>query len=434
MRAAIIKLSRKRVYKALESCLVTGHLTIREGDCVRRFGSVDGGPSVAITVVSTAFWVRLCWDLDLAVSEAYMEGEILVENLRGLMELYLLNREGFERLDTWPGRVWCTLVGLHTVMFGQTLLRAKANSEVSYDFSNEFFAGFLGAEMLYSCPFFSEEDGGPYGDLNSGSVPGDLERAAAAMIHEVVLKARLTRDDKVLEFGTGWAAFAIQAVKETGCEVHTLTLSRPQKALAEKRIEDAGLQDRIHVHLLDYRNLPKAFKAAFDVFVSIEMLEHVGQNHLRNYFSIVNDSLKPRGARAVISTSIRPEARYTRIQRLDFGRKYLWPNASLPSLLKVLSAASGGSSKRLEIHEIVNHGPHYGRALRTWGERFDRNLPVEVLHRILQDRPSFSITQDIERLRRMWIWYFAWAAAGYSQGYVERTTLVLLRPDITLLK
>ena len=46
-----------------------------------------------------------------------------------------------------------------------------------------------------------------------------------------------------------------------------------QKALAEERIKEAGLEDRVRVHLLDYRDLPAEFEKAFDAFVSVEMLE-----------------------------------------------------------------------------------------------------------------------------------------------------------------
>lgn len=46
-----------------------------------------------------------------------------------------------------------------------------------------------------------------------------------------------------------------------------------QKALAEERIKAAGLEDRIRVHLMDYRELPSEFEKAFDAFVSVEMIE-----------------------------------------------------------------------------------------------------------------------------------------------------------------
>jgi cyclopropane-fatty-acyl-phospholipid synthase len=55
-----------------------------------------------------------------------------------------------------------------------------------------------------------------------------------------------------------------------------VTLSKEQKKLADERIAAAGLQDRVRVHLMDYRSFRKTFpelEHQFDAFVSIEMLE-----------------------------------------------------------------------------------------------------------------------------------------------------------------
>ena len=64
-----------------------------------------------------------------------------------------------------------------------------------------------------------------------------------------------------------------QAVRSFGAEVDTLTLSIEQKTLAEERIRAAGLQDKIRVHLMDYRDMPLEWAGRFDAFVSVEMLE-----------------------------------------------------------------------------------------------------------------------------------------------------------------
>ena len=65
-----------------------------------------------------------------------------------------------------------------------------------------------------------------------------------------------------------------------GCKVDTLTLSVEQKELAEERIKQAGVEDRVTVHLMDYRNLPREFKKQFDAVVSLEMLEVNGAGGL----------------------------------------------------------------------------------------------------------------------------------------------------------
>jgi len=77
----------------------------------------------------------------------------------------------------------------------------------------------------------------------------------------------------VLLFDSTNFLFVYQAARSFGCEVDTLTLSIEQKILAEERIKETGLEGRIRVHLLDYREIPAEFEKAFDAFVSIEMLE-----------------------------------------------------------------------------------------------------------------------------------------------------------------
>lgn len=54
--------------------------------------------------------------------------------------------------------------------------------------------------------------------------------------------------------------------------IDTITLSSQQLALAEERIGAAGLSHRIHVHLMDYRDMPSEWEHAFDRVVSVEML------------------------------------------------------------------------------------------------------------------------------------------------------------------
>ena len=70
-----------------------------------------------------------------------------------------------------------------------------------------------------------------------------------------------------------YALMYLQAARSFGAEVDTLTLSIEQKTLAEERIRAAGLQDRIRVHLMDYRDMPIEWAGRFDAFVSVEMLE-----------------------------------------------------------------------------------------------------------------------------------------------------------------
>ena len=68
-----------------------------------------------------------------------------------------------------------------------------------------------------------------------------------------------------------------------------MTLSIEQKKLAEERIKAAGLENRIRVHLLDYREIPAEFEKAFDAFVSIEMLE---VSYIQKFFFFFLDVIR----------------------------------------------------------------------------------------------------------------------------------------------
>ena len=63
---------------------------------------------------------------------------------------------------------------------------------------------------MYSCALWSEAEGGVRGDLIQGPTEGDLEAAQMRKIHHVLQAARLKPGDRVLEFGTGWGALAIE--------------------------------------------------------------------------------------------------------------------------------------------------------------------------------------------------------------------------------
>ena len=88
----------------------------------------------------------------------------------------------------------------------------------------------------------------------------------------------------------------------------SLTLSKEQKELAEQRIRDVGLEDRITVLLCDYRALETPEEGLFDKVVSIEMLEAVGREYLVTYFNCVDKLLKKDGGIAAFQCITIPEA------------------------------------------------------------------------------------------------------------------------------
>jgi len=285
---------------------------------------------------------------------------------------------------------------------------------------------FLSEEMMYSCAIWGDEEGGIQGDLQPDLKSDGLEAAQQRKLRHIFRQARLKPGQRVLEFGTGWGGLAIQAVRSHGVQVDTLTLSIEQKTLAEERIKEAGLQDSIRVHLLDYRNIPPEFKQAFDAFISIEMIEHVGPKYYNTYFKLVDYALKPRNATAVVSSSTFPEGRFSDYQGEDFGRKYFWPGANLPSATALIQAAHSAAQGRFTLYSVDNHTAHYPRTFRSWDRRFKANITQDIVSNefpALQDNAEYAI------FMRKWEYYFAYIGAAFLKGYINCHMLTFVRGE-----
>lgn len=121
-----------------------------------------------------------------------------------------------------------------------------------------------------------------------------LETAQIRSVHNIIRLANISSSDHILDIGCGWGHLAMEAVRLTGCRVTGITLADEQKALAEKRIKAAGLDDRITILLCDYRNAPKP-PGGYDRVVSVEMVEHVGAKYMKGFFGKISSLLKPEG-------------------------------------------------------------------------------------------------------------------------------------------
>ena len=257
------------------------------------------------------------------------------------------------------------------------------------------FAAFLSEDMTYSCPIWLPKSDPRW-------IEESLEDAQETKLQRFISLARIKPSDHVLEIGTGWGSFAIAAVRKTGCRITTLTLSREQKELAEKRIAAAGYMENIKVLLCDYRTLPVPQTGAFDKVISIEMLEAVGREYLKTYFECVDRLLKRDGGIAVFQCITIPETRYEAYSRgEDFIQKYIFPGGHLPTVSQLVENIVQGSSGTLIVDEILNIGGHYAKTLRVWRKKFDRNFENWIKPALL-DAHSKMTDSDVDMFRRKW--------------------------------
>lgn len=257
------------------------------------------------------------------------------------------------------------------------------------------FAAFLSDDMTYSCPIWRSTS-------DPEHLHESLREAQDRKLQKFIDGAKLKSTDHVLEIGTGWGSFAIAAVRQTGCRITSLTLSREQKELAEDRIAEAGLTDKIEVLLCDYRALPMPKEGPYDKIVSIEMLEAVGREFLDTYFECINKLLKPERGIAVFQCITMPETRYESYSKgEDFIRKYIFPGGHLPTVSQLVRSIERGSSGTLVVDELINIGGHYAKTLRLWREKFERNFNSKIKPALLEEHEGMT-QKEVDLFRRKW--------------------------------
>lgn len=317
-----------------------------------------------------------------------------------------------------------------------TLANARLNISAHYDISNAMFSAFLSEDMTYSCPIWAESTG-------AKPIEESLESAQKRKLQYFIDQAKIKETDHVLEIGTGWGSFAIEAVKTTGCRVTSLTLSREQKELADDRIAAAGLTDHIEVLLCDYRALPMPNEGPYDKVVSIEMLEAVGREFLEIYFNCVHKLLKPEGGIGVFQCITMPEARYEAYSKGDdFIRKYIFPGGHLPTVSQLVSNVEKGSKGTLVVDAVKNIGGHYAKTLRLWREKFEKNFDNVIEPSLLSEHRGMS-RRDVGLFKRKWQvslqaicrlrkltsrqYYFTYCEAGFNTKTIGDVIMTVAR-------
>ncbi|KAK0464494.1 CFS1-like protein [Desarmillaria tabescens] len=419
-----------------------------------------------LRVVNDVFWIRLCTMGDLGFAEAYMYGDVECDDLVSLFHIFLDNRDNLSNMNSKASYLFTLPQKITSYRFLNTISNSRSNISAHYDISNDMFAGFLSEDMTYSCAIFEDLDG----DLKSGAdhrlfsgaeglqrlsseeqMPTEiindrllmsendpLYRAQMRKLTHIIKKAKIMPGHRVLEIGSGWCSMAIliaQTIPDT--TVDTLTLSVEQQTLARQRIQEVGLQDRISVHLMDYRNMPAEWEAAFDRFISVEMIEAVGKEFLVTYWEQVDWALKKKGAVGVVQVITIPEARFERYMReVDFIRKWvshyqgesspqlssrtvqIFPGGFLPTLVLLFETLQTGSNGSLIVDSVSNIGPHYARTLREWRKRFLLAFESKIVPALQRQYPDVMSgpngRSQIEVFKRKWIYYYCYCEVGFT--------------------
>lgn len=223
--------------------------------------------------------------------------------------------------------------------------RARRNARFHYDRSNHFYEQFLDSRMVYSCAYFADRR-------------WSLDEAQVAKLDYICHKLDLRTGDLFLDVGCGWGALLIHAAERFGASTVGCTLSAQQLAYARAAAAHRGLQGRVLVEDLDYRDVP----GPFDKIASVGMYEHVGRRRLGRYFETLARLLEADGL--LLNHGIaRPEDARDDGSTV-FLQRHVFPGGELPKLGDIVRSAERSG---LEVLDVENLRPHYALTCAAWG-------------------------------------------------------------------
>jgi cyclopropane-fatty-acyl-phospholipid synthase len=343
-----------------------------------------------------------------AIGEAYVEGKVQIEGaMRDLIDatVGMLPGNPAETDTSW----WSRLQHRTKSRGSHSLRKDAAQIEFHYDVSDDFYALWLDARRVYSCAYFRTPE-------------LTLAQAQEAKLDHICRKLMLQPGERYLDIGSGWGGLLLWAAEHYGVDATGITLSKNQHAHVQRLIEEKGLQGRVRVELLDYRQLPDA--QPFDKISSVGMFEHVGAANMPTYFHKIHTLLKPGGL--VLNHGITSgELNYRQLGAGmgDFIEKYIFPGGELLHVTHVLreTAAAG-----LEMVDTESLRPHYARTLWAWSDALEAQLGVAL--EVLQ-RNGGRQAENAERVLRAYRLYLAGSAMSFEQGWISLHQMLSTKPD-----
>ena len=389
----------RRALTALASSLRHGTLTVSESGRTSVFGSrSEGVVEARIEVHDASFWRRVITHGGVGIGESYFMGEWDSDDIVAVLRLLTLN---LDRINHLSRRLAALREALRRPRWRRNTTTRETDREniaAHYDLGEEFFKLFLDPSLAYSSGVFPAAE-------------STLEEASTEKFDRICHKLDLGSDDHVVEIGTGWGGFAIHAASRYGCHVTTTTISPNQFAYATSAVHEAGLDHLVTVLNRDYRDL----EGTFSHLVSIEMIEAVDWRQYEGYFATCERLLRPDGL-AALQCIVIDDREFERYKtRQDYIRRYIFPGGGLPSTLAMNRAIATATD--FDLVDIEDLGAHYVRTLDLWRERLDAHADE-----------ARSLGFD-ERFIRMWRFYFAYCAAGFTERHVSVVQMVLARKD-----
>jgi cyclopropane-fatty-acyl-phospholipid synthase len=207
-------------------------------------GKPDLNKPLTVKLLNKNLNWKLVLNPDLNFPEAYMRGEIQIENA-SLLDFLNLTSENIGRGEI-NAFGYCIKKILHTWRYLTNYNlpgRSKKNVKHHYDIGEELYDLFLDKKhRQYSCAYFLKED-------------ESLEDAQQNKINHIIKKLNLKPGQKVLDIGCGWGGFAFEIARQSQCEVKGISLSENQIKSCKNKAKELNMDNQVYFEPCDYRKI-----------------------------------------------------------------------------------------------------------------------------------------------------------------------------------
>jgi len=384
--------SKKIAFSALKM-IKYGKIVVTDYDQSKYIFGNDENLIVFVKINRSDFFKKIISRGSIGMAEAYMNNEFETDNLSKLIELTAKN---IEIVHKFSGILDLSFINYLKNLFNKnTKSNSKKNISKHYDLGNEFFSLWLDDTLTYSSAIFENDK-------------LDLEKAQINKYKKLTSLIKPKIGDKVLEIGCGWGGFAEFIGKNYDVKLDCITISKKQFDYAKNRIYKIGLNEKINIKMQDYRDV----KNKYNSIASIEMIEAVGQEYLKNYFQSIKKYLKDDGKAAIQAITIDDKLFNRYKKKEDFIQKYIFPGGFLPSKNSLVEYAK---KTGLEFAQCNSYGVHYSNTLKIWREKFFKSW--EHI-----SKQGFDNT-----FKRMWNFYLSYCEAGFRSKNIDLIQFSLLK-------
>lgn len=364
----------KSFYKKLFKDLFSDPCTVQfwDGDS-EKYG--DGESKFKIIFNEPLPASEIAKDPSMTFGEAFMSKKLDIEgSIEDVIESLYNNKNSFLR----NSEKYLKLLS----KFTNNLKKSKENIEYHYDIGNDFYKLWLDETMTYSCGYFKSKD-------------DTLETAQRNKVGHILKKLNIKPGQTLLDIGCGWGELIIEAAKQYKAKALGVTLSNEQYRKVKERVEKEGLQDLVDVKISDYRELKNV---KFDRIVSVGMAEHLGKEHISEYFESVNNMLNEGGISLIhCITGVDRGGTNTWID------KYIFPGGYVPAFKELVDNLTAGGFYIVDVESLRRH---YAYTLEHWMANFENS--IEEVKKIKD-----------ETFIRMWRLYLNACAASFKCGNID---------------